>query len=169
MQGTRTDVIALINSWIDDINSPNIFWLKGAPGAGKSAIAATMVAQLRDRHRFGSRFFFKSGHDTLSNPIHLWRTFAADLAKFHPYLRTKIIEALKDQRVDPTEPDIKAHFQRLIKEPLQSAVQSLSRYPVLVIDAFDECATLEPHRRILLGTLKQWAEVPRQFKLLITS
>jgi hypothetical protein len=169
MQGTRTDVITTINRWIDDTNLPNIFWLKGSPGAGKSAIAATMVAQLRSTHRLGSHFFFRTGHDSLSNPSQLWRTFAADLAKFDPHLRTEILEVLKEQRVDPSAPDIKAHFQFLIQEPLQNVARILSRYPVFVIDAFDECAMQVPHRRILLDTLKHWVEVPCQYKLLITS
>ena len=75
MEGTHTNVIAKINGWIDDVDSPNIFWLKGSPGAGKSAILATMVAQLRAERCLGSYFFFKSGHDALGNPIGLWRTF----------------------------------------------------------------------------------------------
>jgi len=169
MEGTRTDVIALINDWIDDISSPNIFWLKGSPGAGKSAIAATMVARLRDTRRLGSYFFFKSGQDALGNPNNLWRTFAADGAEFDPHLRMKIIEVLKERRVDPAVPDIRAHFQHLIKEPLQTTVQSLSRYPVFVIDAIDESAMHEHHRRTLLDTLKRWADLPCKFKLLLTS
>jgi hypothetical protein len=169
MQGTRSDVIALINGWMDDISSPNIFWLKGSPGAGKSAIAATMVSLLRNQRRLGSHFYFKSGDDRLSNPANLWRTFAADLSKFDPSLRTRIIEVLKDQRVDPAVPDIKAHFQCLIHEPLQSVVQSLSRYPVFVIDAFDECSTHGSHRKNLLDSFKRWAEFPCELKLLITS
>jgi hypothetical protein len=169
MRGTRSDVISSINNWIDDVNSPNIFWLKGAPGAGKSAIAATMVSQLRGERRLGSHFFFKSGDESLSNPINLWRTFAADLAMFDPCLQTRIFDVLKDRRVDPTVPDIKAHFQHLIREPLQSTIHSLSRYPVFIIDALDECATYQPHRKILLDTLKQWVEFPRELKLLITS
>jgi hypothetical protein len=169
MEGTRTDVIATINSWISDVNSRNIFWLKGSPGAGKSTIAATVVAQLRNDRRLGSHFFFRSGHDTLGSPHSLWRTFAADMAKFDPVLRIKILQALRELRVDPTTPNILAHFRHLIQEPLQNSVQSLSRYPVFVIDAVDECATNEPHRKILLDTLRKWTELPGEFKLLLTS
>jgi len=168
MEGTRTNVIAKINDWLGDVDSPNIFWLKGSPGAGKSTISATMVAQLRAENRLGSYFFFKSGHDALGNPINLWRTFSADLAIFDTYLRMKILEALKERRVDPSVPDIKAHFQHLIRGPLESAFQSFSRHPVFIIDAVDECATPE-HRRILLETLKRWTELPCQLRLLVTS
>ena len=168
MEGTRTNVIAKINNWIDDVHSRNIFWLKGSPGAGKSTISATMVAQLRAESRLGSYFFFKSGHDALGNPINLWRTFSSDLAMFDPHLRTKILEALKTRRVDPSVPDINAHFQHLIREPLQSTVRSLSKYPVFIIDAVDECATSE-HRKMFLETLKRWAELPCQLRLLLTS
>jgi len=168
MEVTRTNVIAKINDWLGDIDSRNIFWLKGSPGAGKSAISATMAAQLRAENRLGPYFFFESGHNTLGNPTSLCRTFSADLAMFHPYLRTKIVETLKELRVDPSVPDVKAHFQHLVREPLQSALQSLSEYPVFIIDGVDECATPE-HRRMLLETLKRWAELPHQFKLLVTS
>ena len=54
MPGTREDVLTLIKSWLDDLNGPNIFWLSGSPGSGKTTIASTVVA---DFHCFSGNSF----------------------------------------------------------------------------------------------------------------
>jgi hypothetical protein len=149
MDGTRTDVMTEIQRWIENTDCPNIFWLKGSPGAGKSAIAATIGYQLRDAERLGSSFFLKSGHATLSDAVNVWRTVAFDLTKFDPNLETKIIDVLRRRRIDPSVPDIKGHFHYLIQEPLIGCLASLSRYPVVIIDAADECVTDGPHLAML--------------------
>jgi hypothetical protein len=169
MEGTRQGLISMIRDWIDETHSSNIFWLKGSPGAGKSAVAATMVRLLREEGRLGSSFFFKRGHVALGDPNSLWRTVAFDLAKFHPYLRTKILDTLKEGRINPTSPDIKAHFRRFIHDPFLNLFNDLPKFPIVIIDAADECAADETQRRLFLETLKDWANLPSAYKLLVTS
>ena len=41
MEGTRLDILGKINAWTTDFDAPNILWLKGHPGVGKSAIATS--------------------------------------------------------------------------------------------------------------------------------
>ena len=55
MPGTREDVLTLIKTWLDDLSAPNIFWLSGSPGSGKTKIASTVVS---DFHCFSGQFFF---------------------------------------------------------------------------------------------------------------
>ena len=56
MPGTREDVLTLIKTWVDDLNEPNIFWLSGSPGSGKTTIASTVAA---DFDCFSGQFFFR--------------------------------------------------------------------------------------------------------------
>ncbi|KAG6919866.1 hypothetical protein DXG01_015574 [Tephrocybe rancida] len=50
-RGTRTDILADIRRWIDDISgtSQNFLWLTGDPGCGKPSIAASVVQKYLDR------------------------------------------------------------------------------------------------------------------------
>jgi hypothetical protein len=44
MEGTREWIFAQILAWLDDCQAPNILWLGGSPGAGKSTIASDLVS-----------------------------------------------------------------------------------------------------------------------------
>jgi len=72
MKGTREEIFEEIDQWLNDRDAPNILWLSGSPGAGKSTIASTLVSKLTERRQLGSRFFFKRGDITLSDPASVW-------------------------------------------------------------------------------------------------
>jgi hypothetical protein len=59
MEGTREDIFTEIDAWIDDLDGPNILWLKGFPGTGKSAIAMSTMNRLTRSCRLGSAFFMR--------------------------------------------------------------------------------------------------------------
>jgi putative protein kinase ArgK-like GTPase of G3E family len=46
MDGTREDVLNRVYEWLDDLHAPNILWVRGGPGAGKSTILSTVAAKL---------------------------------------------------------------------------------------------------------------------------
>ena len=116
MEGTRKGTLAEISDWLDDFTAPNILLLIGSPGVGKSAIAATVVADLDKRKRLGSSFAFKHNNTHLSDPDAVWRTVAFDLARFHSDVTASLVEILKG--VDPGSSDLNLQFQRLIEAPL---------------------------------------------------
>jgi hypothetical protein len=142
----------------------------GSPGSGKSAIAASVVFDLDERRRLASNFDFKHNNASLSDPSVVWRTVASDLTRFHPGVKSSLIEVLKG--VDPGR-DMALQFQRLVVEPLIKNQEGLLlNPPVVVLDALDECGSdrsqLDERRR-LLETLTQWCNLPRTFKLIVTS
>src|ERR1700730_235167 len=151
--------------------TPNIVLITGNPGAGKSAIASSLVAKLTLQQRLGSYFFFKRGDSNLGNPAALWRTAAHDLARYNPTIQG----SLSDFRNLPVfrDADILLHFDMMIKDILCRNCTHLSaKPPAIVIDALDECGWDDSHlaqRRILLDTLTSWSLLPRQFKLIVTS
>src|SRR5262245_20401971 len=127
MEGTRKGTLAGIRAWLDDFTSPNILLLIGSPGVGKSAIAATIVADLDKHKRLGSSFAFKHSNANLSDPDAVWRTVASDLARFHSDIRASLVEILNG--VDPGSSDLTLQFQRLIEAPLTKNHPSLSSKP----------------------------------------
>jgi len=121
MRGTRHWVIEQIHTWINDSEMPNILWLSGSPGVGKSTIASTLVSRLLEMGKLGSHFFFKRDDVTLSDPAALWRTVAFDVAQTDSVFAKRLLGNL--HKVDATRPDIESHFKHLISNPLSESLK----------------------------------------------
>jgi NACHT domain len=174
MEGTRRGILEKINAWMADFDAPNILWLKGHPGVGKSAIACSLVEQLGAAKRLGSRFFFQRQRATVMTTQALWRTVAYDLARQYPTVRKHLLAALKAEEIVPTTVNVDKLFRQVIQEPiLASRDITTERLPIVVIDALDECGGLGGQhsevRRSLMRTLESWSSLPAQFKLIVTS
>jgi NACHT domain len=174
LEGTRLDLLERIKEWTTDFSAPNILWLKGHPGVGKSAIATSMVEHLSTMKRLGSRFFFQRQKANIMTSNALWRTVAYDLARRHPTIRKSIIAKLKEDDLSLTTINVDKLFLHLILEPLiESERNSEELLPVVVIDALDECGGLEGQysadRKALMRTFTSWSKLPAKFKLIVTS
>ena len=172
MDGTRKSVFAEISGWLNDLVAPNVLWISGSPGAGKSAVASSLVSELTKSRRLASHFFFNRDHAALSNPAVLWRTVASDLARFNPGVKASLLKFLK--KADFRDSDISLHFHCLVVEPLLANIDySSGAHPVVVLDALDECGSDEAQssqRRILLDTLTSWSSsLPATCKLIVTT
>jgi hypothetical protein len=174
MKGTREDIFNKIDRWFEKIDAPNILWLDGNPGAGKSTIASTLISRLAKRPRPCSSFFFRRGDIKLSDPAALWPTIAHHLAEFNPRFASVLIPVLKEKKIDLTRPDIDLHFKALIHDTLLNCYDHSSPHtiPVILIDALDECGCdhfRDAQRKAFIDTLVQWSHLPWYFKLIITS
>jgi NACHT domain len=174
MEGTRRDILERIDTWTADFDAPNILWLKGHPGVGKSAISATVVEQLGAAKRLGSRFFFQRQAATSMTTSALWRTVAYDLARQHPTIRKHLLAALKEDETIPAIVDAEKLFRQLIEKSIAVCEEiPPERLPIVVIDALDECGGLDGQhseaRRSLMRTLGNWSRLPGRFKLIVTS
>ncbi|KAF9002773.1 WD40-repeat-containing domain protein [Cyathus striatus] len=174
MHGTREDIFEEVDNWLDDFKAPNILWIKGFPGVGKSAIASTLTQKLRVSNRLGSSYVFERAKVTLCTPNALWRSVAFDLSRLYPAVRRVVIERLEDEDVDVNTSNVQTLFRNLIEEPLLECTDiPLGRLPVVIVDALDECGGREgrrsPHREGLLFTLQRWAQLSSRFKLIVTS
>jgi hypothetical protein len=118
MPGTRRSVVDAIFKWLDDTEAPNILWLSGSPGVGKSAVASTVSELVTTR--LVSSFFCRQNHTVLCDPAAIWRSVAYDFAQLDSVFAWRLIQNMK-AGVDPTRPDVMLHFERLIKEPLMES------------------------------------------------
>ena len=174
LEGTRLDLLERIKEWTTDFSAPNILWLKGHPGVGKSAVATSMVEHLRAVKRLGSRFFFQRQKANIMTASALWRVIAYDLARRHPTIRKAIVAKLKEDYLSLTTINVDKLFLHLIREPLAESEKNLEELlPVVIIDALDECGGLEGQyssdRKSLLRTITGWSGLPAKFKLIVTS
>ncbi|KIM27448.1 hypothetical protein M408DRAFT_71064 [Serendipita vermifera MAFF 305830] len=174
IKGTRKAILNEIHRWAVDFNAPNILFLKGYPGVGKSAIAAEVADQLATLGRLGSSFFFQRQKAVDLTPHALWRTVAYDLSRRHSSVRKAVILKLEEDTISPTTSNLESLFRHFIREPLMKSTDiPKARLPVVVIDALDECGGLEgpqsAHRKALMKTLRDWSQLHTKFKLVVTS
>lgn len=72
------------------------FWLKGAPAAGKSVLAAYVIDHLEALNRSCSYFFFKHADKFKSSLGDLLRSLAFQMALSHAKVREKLLELQQD-------------------------------------------------------------------------
>jgi hypothetical protein len=160
MKGTRADVFQTIYDWIDDPDGPNLMWLSGDPGAGKSAIAKDLAQQLLNRGRLAASFFFQSVH--VSDPSLTWRTIAYHLASITPSIRKDVVDLLKSPGNNLLD-DVEFQFEQLIEKIIKP--DSFTVPLVIVLDALDESSSYVA----LLRTLRRWSQLQLRCKLFLTS
>ncbi|KAJ7275120.1 WD40-repeat-containing domain protein, partial [Mycena rebaudengoi] len=171
MPGTRLDILKSIHDWANDLDGPNVFWLHGYPGTGKSAIAMTVTAQFLESGRLASSFFFKREEFLSQTPKALWCSVAYDLADKYPEIRSKVILALESREILPHITSYEDIFEKLIIKSLENPL-AVPPGRILVIDALDECGGLTESRsyqKQVLGALSRWKHVSSQVKLFVTS
>ena len=174
MEGTRLDILQEIETKIKSTNSKNVIWIRGSPGVGKSALAASITARLQAQKQRVIWFRFDRTQSSAITTEALWRVVACGLARWCPPLR----EQLTQGNAELSSSNIDCLFEILIEKPLSTlTLDPLEQLPVIMVDALDECGGLrhESSGRDdfggLLHTLKRWALVGhlKKFKLIITS
>ena len=172
-QGTRVAVINTITNWINDPNSPPIFWLHGLAGTGKSTIARTIGVKAEEAGYTTASFFFsRIGSAGQRDPAYVFPTLAHQLAAGHSQLHQIIGDAVIKS------PDINyaaasEQFQTLIGTPLDAfCVKSESAGNILIVlDALDECQGFEEKRpqEILARLCDHAYQAAPRIRILLTS
>ena len=134
-QGTREWAFAEILKWLDDPASPQLFWLMGGGGAGKTV----RTAELPDRviHRAVAWHFCRHDNPTQSAPGSLLRSRAAMLAHRLPGYKEKLeATGVPGEAVD----DPSELFTVLFETPLLVSKVQAPEMPLhVILDALDDC------------------------------
>jgi len=178
MKGTRTTILQEVENEINNVDGPNVIWIRGSPGVGKSALAASIAARLQEQNRHFISFRFDRTESATITTDALWRTVALDLSRLYSSVRQQILDIVRNNKV-PDPSNIDGRFKSFIELPSSTLIDAIPReeLPVIVIDALDECGGLKHDTsekedfRSLLHTLKRWIQVDhlKKFKLVITS
>ena len=170
---TRVPVINTITNWINDSNSPPIFWLHGLAGTGKSTIARTIGVKAEDAGYTTASFFFsRTGAAGQRDPAYVFPTLAHQLAAGH----SKLHQLIGDAVIKSPDIDYAAafkQFQALIGTPLDDfCVESQSMGNILIVlDALDECQGIEEKRpqEILTCLCDHAYQAALRIRILLTS
>ena len=170
---TRVAIIDTITNWINDPNSPPIFWLHGLAGTGKSTIARTIGVKAEEAGYTTTSFFFsRIGSAGQRDPAYVFPTLAHQLAAGHSHLHQTIGDAVINS------PDIDyavtfKQFQTLVGAPLDAfCLESEGTGSILIVlDALDECQGIEERRpQEILACLRDHAyKAAPRIRILLTS
>jgi NACHT domain len=173
MEGTRTAVLNDIVAWAlkpfagesqPNASNPNVFWLYGMPGLGKTSVANSLCDRLRKNKNLGGSFFCKHDNVDLREPKRVLPTLIAKLVRMWGPFRKLVAKVLLD------EPQINPESTRgeLLLKPLQLLKKHPPHTLVLVIDALDECGQSNT-RWPLLNCLIEACSLVNWLKIVVTS
>ncbi|KAF8748080.1 Vegetative incompatibility protein het-e-1 [Rhizoctonia solani] len=142
---TRTWILLDLDQWSADPQTPNIYWMSGMAGTGKTTIAYMFAKLLKARGLLGASFFC---------------TWA--LRRYSMSFQLAAVKALE------SDPDIGTRAiteqcKRLIKEPLSQVKDDIPDGLVVVIDALDKCSSANGVRKILDVLFKIAPDFPLKF------
>ena len=143
MRGTRVQVLNNIDAWIKDPKAPQIFWLTGHAGSGKSAIGHTVCTCASDDPDIilgGSFFCSRSAGSAAQRDVRcIIPTLAQLLARQSPEFSVALAAEL-ERDPDVLHKQISAQVELLLERPLL-ALKDSPKQVVFVIDALDECGS----------------------------
>jgi len=173
LENTRVEIIDEISAWINSIGDevPQVFWLCGQAGTGKSAISHTIGQRFKALSRLGAFFSFNRTYSAERTPHKALHTLAHNLAYVDQAFQNALVKVLdKDVTIAGTTA-IQVQWDNLIVQPAQSLADNRNGPIVIIIDAFDECGDKSSKgRKALLSVLTRSTHgLPKNFHILITS
>ena len=178
--GTRIEYLEAIESWMcdEDTSCHAILSLRGPNGAGKTAIVQTVAEEFAAMKLLGGSFFFSRDVGERKTLSRLVTTIATQLSSSMPEI-SHLIEGAAERDPHIALRTTTTQFQTLIVEPLleyeaflekhgPDSASPLSR-KVIVIDAIDECDSVDHQRQLVELLLRVVDSHTLPLRFLITS
>ncbi|CAE7057470.1 unnamed protein product [Rhizoctonia solani] len=162
---TRQGVLDRLDAWSIDPKAPNLLWMNGMAGTGKTTIACSFSRRMVKDRRLAASFFCSRVSPECREAARIIPTIAYQLARFSEPFCTKLGTILSKDP-DLGHSNIPKQFECLLQEPLQTVERGPNNH-VVVLDALDECEDSKSAGLFLDQFLKAINELP--LKVLITS
>ncbi|KAJ6540864.1 hypothetical protein DFH09DRAFT_64074 [Mycena vulgaris] len=164
---TRVDVLTRLDGWARGCSAPQVFWLHGPAGVGKSAVVQDFATQCSSRKAPVASFFFQRTHQSRGNWRGLFPTLAFQLAASFSSTPAVAQHIMTNQIVFGQNRELQC--QQLFVGLIQALPISDTQHPVIVIDGFDEFGTPESQAEILKLMLESIRKENLPIRLLISS
>ncbi|KJA16847.1 hypothetical protein HYPSUDRAFT_95058, partial [Hypholoma sublateritium FD-334 SS-4] len=139
---TREAVLSAIMTWVTIATTGIqwVLWMNGAAGAGKSAIARSIVDLCLEKRIIIARFFFFRTDAARNHTEPLVATLAYQLITLIPALNPIISNRIKSDPLIFTQ-SLEHQFEALVFTPLRQLheISPFNQAVVLLVDGVDEC------------------------------
>ena len=167
-EGTRKLILKQVIDWAtnetEQKHEGNTYWIYSSPGIGKTSLAHSICAGLRERGRLAGAFFCQRDDAGLSNPNNILPTLIQGLAEIFPPFRCIVAACLCTDANLTQESMTFSHFVDFVRKIPRPPKHTL----VLVIDALDECGD-NMSRPAILKAMTDAAVCIPWLKIIITS
>ncbi|KAF8746909.1 WD40 repeat-like protein, partial [Rhizoctonia solani] len=167
-EGTRTEVLSGLETWLFDPTSPGVYWMDGMPGIGKTAIAYTFCERMKRRRCLGASFFCDRNSEKCRDATRIIPTIAYQLALYSASFRSALFDVL-GSNPEAASKTLTKQFDLLLNKPLQQAKGTMPKQVVIVIDALDECDNLDSIEGLLDLLLPESSGPGIPLKFLVTA
>ncbi|KAB5593576.1 hypothetical protein CTheo_2965 [Ceratobasidium theobromae] len=161
-EGTRTAILSSMDEWSHDPNAPDLYWMDGMAGTGKSTIACSFSKALERRKQLAASFFCTRSSPECRQVGRIIPTIAYQLARYSIPFQGALCEILGNEP-DIATRNVAKQVERLLKEPLDKVKWAIPDDLVVVIDALDECEDRHGVRLVLDLLFKFAPTLPLKF------
>lgn len=159
----RRWAIDKLKGWLKNREASRVFWITGAPGSGKTALAAWLCCHQPEVKAF---HFCTHGHTDKSDPKRCVLSIAYHLACLIPTYKARL-SALNLERL-VKETNARTLFDALIVQALIESGPGETGVIAILIDALDEASTGNSNE-LASFIASEFARTPSWLRLVITS
>ncbi|KAG7093001.1 hypothetical protein E1B28_009300 [Marasmius oreades] len=171
LAGTREEIIGKLSSWCeDDSKNSRVYWVNGAAGVGKSAIAQALCEKYIQTGQLAAGFFFSRNDSSRDKLDPFVATIAHQLATsetLKPFM-APLIDHIIRSTPGIWHKSLEDQFRLLIQEPCaQVDPRNWAQLPrLVVIDGVDECIDVNSQKRLLQMIQNAAPTLPLDFLIL---
>ena len=152
MPGTRRDQIERLIHWIEMGEKKPLVIVLGPAGSGKTSLLNTMALICEEKGYLAGSFFFSGTGADRNNEARLVSTITYQIAEAIPEVRPYVARAIENQP-SILNRALESQARSLLLEPLRKLRCNYPAFSfdprVVIIDALDDCGTLEDQGRVI--------------------
>ncbi|KAB5590276.1 Vegetative incompatibility protein HET-E-1 [Ceratobasidium theobromae] len=161
-KNTRIAVLLELDTWSCDPNAPNIYWMTGMAGTGKTTLASTFCETLKKQKQLGASFFCTHTTAECRDVGRIIPTITYQLARYSLAFRSALCRILAGDP-DISMGAISMQFESLLRDPILKVKDAIPENLVVVIDGLDECADSNSIRHFLEVLFRRSTNLPLKF------
>ncbi|KIK62244.1 hypothetical protein GYMLUDRAFT_995037, partial [Collybiopsis luxurians FD-317 M1] len=153
---TRTKILEDVQKWASDPNSTHGYWICGMAGTGKSTIAVSTCEHLNSKGTLAGSFFCSRQIPECQKYQSIIPTLAYQLGGYSRRFAIQIRGVLT-RYPDIASKKPEEQVLRLLIEPWQELIKTAgmnTKFPVMVLDALDECQDVQVALKPLIDALQ---------------
>ncbi|KZS97378.1 WD40 repeat-like protein, partial [Sistotremastrum niveocremeum HHB9708] len=165
-EGTREALLQELMLWSQNPLTERIYWLNGMAGTGKTTIAYSFCDTLGQQNFLGASFFCSRAVEETRHVHRIIPTIVHTLAEnrhLPARFASSIINALTRDDSLANTAMLEKQCQALLVDPLNISMRDSGFFPIIIIDALDECSDAEQVHRLLRTLFQRAPSLPVKF------